>query len=64
MNIIFLLIAVSLVVAILFLGAFLWNVKTGQYEDGYTPSVRMLFEDGVRKNDEVPGANDEKKLKA
>jgi cbb3-type cytochrome oxidase maturation protein len=54
MNIIFLLIGVSLVVAILFLGAFLWNVKTGQYEDDYTPSVRMLFEDGIKKNNESP----------
>lgn len=53
MNIIFLLIGVSLVVAVLFLGAFLWNVKSGQYEDDYTPSVRMLFEDDVKKNDKM-----------
>lgn len=45
MNIIFLLIGVSLIVAVLFLSAFLWNVKSGQYDDDYTPSVRMLFED-------------------
>ncbi|MEO1258582.1 MAG: cbb3-type cytochrome oxidase assembly protein CcoS [Bacteroidota bacterium] len=45
MNIIFLLILVSLVIAIGFLAAFIWAVKSGQYEDDYTPSVRMLFED-------------------
>jgi cbb3-type cytochrome oxidase maturation protein len=28
-----------------FLAAFLWSVKTGQYDDDYTPSVRMLFDD-------------------
>jgi cbb3-type cytochrome oxidase maturation protein len=30
-----------------FLAAFLWSVKNGQYDDDYTPSVRMLFEDGT-----------------
>lgn len=45
MTIIFLLIGISLVVALTFLGAFLWAVRSGQYEDDYTPSVRMLFDD-------------------
>ena len=45
MTIIFLLIGISLLVALTFLGAFLWAVRSGQYEDTYTPAVRMLFED-------------------
>ncbi|MFZ1322440.1 MAG: cbb3-type cytochrome oxidase assembly protein CcoS [Ignavibacteria bacterium] len=45
MSAIIVLIGVSLTVAIIFLIAFIWSVKTGQYEDKYTPSVRMLFED-------------------
>jgi cbb3-type cytochrome oxidase maturation protein len=45
MEVIFLLIALSLVVAVGFLAAFLWAVKSGQYDDAYTPSVRMLFDD-------------------
>ena len=45
MSAIILLIGVSLTVAVIFLIAFIWSVKTGQYEDKYTPSVRMLFED-------------------
>ena len=45
MTIIFLLIGISLIVALLFLGAFLWAVRSGQYEDTYTPAVRMLFDD-------------------
>ena len=45
MKIIFLLIALSLLVAIGFLGAFFWAVKSGQYEDDYTPSIRILFDD-------------------
>lgn len=45
MAIIVVLICVSIVVASLFLCAFIWSVKSGQYDDTYTPSVRMLFED-------------------
>ena len=47
MSVIFLLIIFSLILALVFLIAFIWSVKDGQYEDDYTPSVRMLFEDGV-----------------
>lgn len=47
MKIIFVLILVSLVIALGFLGAFLWAVKSGQYDDDYTPSVRMLFDDKI-----------------
>ncbi|MCB0579843.1 MAG: cbb3-type cytochrome oxidase assembly protein CcoS [Phaeodactylibacter sp.] len=47
MKIIFLLIIVSLIVALGFLGAFLWAVRSGQYDDDYSPAVRILFdEDG------------------
>ena len=45
MTIIFLLIGVSLSVALSFLGAFLWATNSGQYEDTYTPGVRVLFEE-------------------
>jgi len=45
MSVLFVLIIVSIVVAASFLGAFIWSVKNGQYEDDYTPSVRMLFDD-------------------
>ncbi len=45
MFVIFILIALSLIVALVFLIIFIWNVKSGQYEDDYTPSVRMLFDD-------------------
>jgi cbb3-type cytochrome oxidase maturation protein len=38
------LIGISLIVALGFLFAFLWAVKSGQYKDTYTPSVRILFD--------------------
>lgn len=44
MSVIILLIFFSLLVAGCFLLAFLWAVRSGQYEDKYTPSVRILFE--------------------
>lgn len=45
MSAIVILISASLVVAVGFLAAFLWAVKSGQFDDKYTPSVRMLFDD-------------------
>jgi cbb3-type cytochrome oxidase maturation protein len=45
MSVIFILIGISLLVAAGFLIAFLWAVRNGQYEDDYTPSVRILFDD-------------------
>ena len=49
MNIMFLLIGVSLLAAMTFLFLFIWAVKSGQYDDTFTPSVRILFDD-----DQVP----------
>ncbi len=45
MEALFVLIGISLLVALTFLGGFLWAVRSNQYEDDFTPSVRMLFED-------------------
>ncbi|MCK6619528.1 MAG: cbb3-type cytochrome oxidase assembly protein CcoS [Calditrichaceae bacterium] len=47
MSVMFILIGASLIVAIGFLIAFLWAVKNGQYDDKYTPSVRMLIDDST-----------------
>jgi cbb3-type cytochrome oxidase maturation protein len=49
MSVIYILITVSICVAVLFLGAFIKAVKSGQYDDDYTPSVRMLFDDELIK---------------
>jgi len=45
MSVILVLIGFSLFVALMFLGAYFWAVKSGQYDDKYTPSVRILFDD-------------------
>lgn len=45
MEVVYITIGVSVIIAIIFFGVFLMNLKKGQYEDVYTPSVRMLFDD-------------------
>ncbi len=47
MEVIYLLIGVSVLVALIFLGAFIWAIKTGQFSDTETPSIRMLFDDNT-----------------
>ena len=50
MSVIYVLLAISITVAIIFFVAFILSVKSGQYDDVYTPSVRMLFEDELVKD--------------
>ncbi len=45
MSVIYVLLTISIVVAVIFFTAFIVAVRNGQYDDSYTPSVRMLFED-------------------
>jgi len=62
MNIIFLTLGVSIAIALVFLSAFIWAVKKGQYDDLTTPSERMLLDDyeikEIKKDD-----NKEEKVK-
>lgn len=52
MSVIYLLISVSIFVAVCFFVAFIVAVKSGQYDDDYTPSVRMLFDDETKINNQ------------
>ena len=45
MNVIIILILASLTMALLFLGGFIWAVRSGQFEDTHTPSMRVLTEE-------------------
>ncbi len=51
MSVIYLLLSLSILVAIIFFIAFIVSVKKGQYDDSYTPSVRILFDDELVKED-------------
>ena len=50
MSVIYILLSISIIVAIIFFIAFIIAVKNGQYDDSYTPSIRMLFEDELVKD--------------
>lgn len=59
MSVIYLLLALSILVAVIFFIAFIISVKSGQYDDAYTPSVRMLFEDELVKKPKEKGKPEE-----
>ena len=62
MSVIYLLISISIVIAVAFLYAFIRAVKSGQYDDDYTPSVRMLFDDElITKTKTVTNKKEEQK---
>jgi len=45
MSVIYILLGISILFASIFLLVFIWSLKTGQYEDDYTPSIRILFDE-------------------
>ena len=58
MSVIILLLCASLSVAVLFLGAFLWSVRHRQFDDGFAPPRRILFDDapneGLKNLESLP----------
>ncbi|WP_367865822.1 cbb3-type cytochrome oxidase assembly protein CcoS [Pedobacter sp. WC2423] len=56
MNMIYMLIGFSILLALLFLLAFFWASKSGQHDDLFTPGVRVLFEE-----EEPQGTRNEEK---
>ena len=51
MSVIYVLLAISIVLAVAFFVVFVIAVKKGQYDDAYTPSVRMLFDNDLPQTD-------------
>jgi len=45
MSVLFILVGASLFLAVCFLAGFIISIRSGQYDDDYTPSVRILFDD-------------------
>lgn len=45
MNVIVILLAASFFLALCFLGAFIWSVRKGQFDDPVTPAMRILTDD-------------------
>lgn len=66
MEIIVVLISISITIALTFLGVFFWNIRTGQYDDTYTPSVRMLFDEKRAEEepkDQIPSGRNKSNFK-
>ncbi len=61
MSVIYMLLTISIIVAVFFFVVFIVSVKSGQYDDSYTPSVRMLFEDELVKKTPVQKERDKSK---
>mgnify|MGYP000470956646 CR=1 FL=1 len=57
MEVMYLLIGFSLLVALVFLGLFFWAVKSGQFDDQYTPSMRVLFDEKKITNKKTNNKN-------
>lgn len=51
MSIIYFLIGCSVLLACIFLGAFFWAQRSGQNDDLYTPSMRILLDDEIKSNE-------------
>jgi cbb3-type cytochrome oxidase maturation protein len=60
MHIMFILMGFSLLAATGFLLAYLWAVRHGQFEDKYTPSVRILFDDKPKQKQTPKDALEER----
>jgi cbb3-type cytochrome oxidase maturation protein len=60
MSVVFVLVFAAIIMASAFLIAFVWAVRNGQYEDTYTPSVRILFDDPEIVQEEKAEAKEEK----
>jgi cbb3-type cytochrome oxidase maturation protein len=59
MGMIYIMLVVSLIVALFFLGSFFWATKNGQFDDDYAPSVRILFDEEKelqKSNQETDGS--------
>ena len=57
MNMIYMLIGVSILLALIFLAAFFWASKSGQHDDTYTPGLRILFDDEIKSSNEKSDEN-------
>ncbi len=62
MSVVFILVFVAIIIASAFLIAFVWAVKSGQYDDTYTPSVRMLFDDPEITEEKAESYSDQSQL--
>ncbi len=59
MSVILLLIIFSIIIALIFLIAFIWAVRSGQYDDTDSPAVRILFDEKHKSKNDPAHKKDE-----
>ncbi|MEL6253300.1 MAG: cbb3-type cytochrome oxidase assembly protein CcoS [Bacteroidota bacterium] len=58
MSSIFVLIILGFIVAVAFLAACIWAIRSGQFEDAYTPAMRILFDDKITSTEKTDSQHD------
>ena len=54
MSVLYLLVPLALVLVIVFVGAYVWSSRTGQFDDLTTPALRVLIDDQPRSKAPTP----------
>jgi len=62
MGIIYFLIGCSVLIALVFLGAFFWANKSGQHDDTHTPAIRILFDDDIEPPEKTVNNSSDKQV--
>ncbi len=55
MSVVLVLLPLALLLGLGFVASYLWAVRGGQFEDGETPAVRMLFDEPDMNEGGPPG---------
>ena len=63
MSVVFILVFAAIIIAAAFLFAFVWAVRNGQYDDTYTPSVRILFDEPLKEEVKIAEQTEAEKIK-
>lgn len=51
MNVLYFLVPLALILAAVGVAAFVWSVRTGQFDDVQTPGMRVIFDDESPSSD-------------
>lgn len=51
MEILYLMVLCSVSLAVIFLGLFLYSLKKGQFDEGESPAIRILFDNKKKKQE-------------
>lgn len=58
MNVLYVLVPLALILAAVGVVAFVWSVRSGQFEDVETPGLRVLFEEEASASDSSDSQED------